>query len=253
MRDYFGGLVGRRALITGSRGIGQAIAIALAEHGCSIAIVGRNARSIEQTTAQVREIGVKAVDLPGDLGQPGAPACVARQALAQMGQIDILVNVASVSPPLRPLLECDEEEWDRTMALNLKAYFLLARELVPGMINRGWGRVINLTSSTALKARAGMGEYAVSKAAEIMLTRQLAREVGKDGVTVNALAPVLTRTDSSFEQWTNPDEVAHVTGLQAIPRLAEAEDMVGAVLLLASDAGRMITGHTLVVDGGLLA
>jgi 3-oxoacyl-[acyl-carrier protein] reductase len=191
--------------------------------------------------------------LPGDLAEPGVPALIARQASEEMGPIDILVNCASSSPPLRPLLNCDEAEWDWTMALNVKAYFLLARELIPAMSNSGWGRVINVTSSTALKARSGMGEYAVSKAAEIMLTRQLAREVGKGGVTVNALAPVLTRTDSSAQQWTDPDEVAHVTGLQAIPRLAEAEDMVGAALLLASDAGQMITGHTLVVDGGLLA
>lgn len=252
--DVFSGLNDRVALITGgSRGIGLAIGRALASRGCHVAVLARTASAVETAAEQIAALGVKALPVVADAGQPAQIRQAVAKVVAELGRIDILVNGASVPPPLRSLLECDEGAWDRAMTVNLKSYFLFSQLAIRDMIPRRWGRVINITSSTGLKARKGMAEYGVSKAAEIMLTREFAVEVGEYGITVNAIAPVLTRTDFSAHQWENPKELEAVISRQAIPRLAEVEDVVGAALLLASDAGRMITGHTLIVDGGLLA
>jgi NAD(P)-dependent dehydrogenase (short-subunit alcohol dehydrogenase family) len=209
--------------------------------------------AVKDAVAAVQALGVRAAGVPADVGRAADRVRLVREAAEQLGGIDILVNNAAAKPSLGPLMDCPEETWDRIMEVNVKAYFELSRQVIPGMAARGWGRVINVSSSTGLKARRGMGEYAVSKAAEIMLTRSLAVELGQDGITVNALAPILTRTDFSERQWMNPAEVERVVGLQAIRRLAEPDDVAGAALLLASDAGRLITGQTIVVDGGALA
>jgi NAD(P)-dependent dehydrogenase (short-subunit alcohol dehydrogenase family) len=247
-------LTGRVAMISGgSRGIGRAIAVGLAEAGAAIALVGRTPSAVEEAVGALGEAGADAVGVPADVGIAAERARIVSEATARLGRVDILVNNAATKPSLGPLMDCPEEKWDAVMEVNVKAYFELSRLVVPGMRSRGWGRIINVTSATGLKARRGMGEYAVSKAAEIMLTRSLAVELGEVGITVNALAPILTRTDFSERQWTDPAEVERVVGMQAIRRMAEPEDVVGAALLLASDAGGFITGQTLVVDGGALA
>jgi NAD(P)-dependent dehydrogenase (short-subunit alcohol dehydrogenase family) len=247
-------LTGRAALISGgSRGIGLAIARGLAEAGAAIAVVGRGAPAVAEAVGALEDAGGMAVGVPADVGVAAERARVVAEATDRLGRVDILVNNAAAKPSLGPLVDCPEETWDAVMEVNVKAYFDLSRLVVPGMRSRGWGRILNVTSSTGLKARRGMGEYAVSKAAEIMLARSLAVEVADAGITVNALAPILTRTDFSERQWTDPAEVERVVGMQAIRRMAEPEDVVGAALLLASDAGGFITGQTLVVDGGALA
>lgn len=247
-------LTGRAALISGgSKGLGLAIAQGLAEAGAAVAVVGRGGEAVREAVAAVEGAGGQAVGLVADAGLAADRARMVSEACERLGGVDILVNNAAAKPSLGPLMDCPEETWDAIMEVNVKAYFELARLVVPGMRERGWGRILNVTSSTGLKARRGMGEYAVSKAAEVMLTRSLAVELGADGITVNALAPILMRTDFSERQWTNPAEVERVVGLQSIRRMAEPDDVVGAALLLAGDAGAMITGHTLVVDGGALA
>lgn len=252
--EIVSGLDGKSALITGgSRGIGKAIALGFARHGCNVAIVARNQEELRHAADEITAAGTRSIPISADMADASEIRRAFETAVEGFGRIDILVNNASTPPPLRPLLECDEESWERAMNVNVKAYFLLSQLALRDMIPRRWGRVINLSSSTALKARAGMGEYAVSKAAELMLTRLFAVEVGQYDITVNAIAPVLTKTRHSARQWRDPDQLERVLSKQAIKRLAEPEDVVGAALLLASDAGRMITGHTVTVDGGLLA
>jgi dehydrogenase/reductase SDR family member 4 len=247
-------LTGRVAMISGgSRGIGLAIALGLAEAGAAIAVAGRTPAALDDAVGALEEAGAEAVGVQADVGVATERARMVTEATERLGRVDVLINNAAAKPSLGPLMDCPEATWDAVMEVNVKAYFELSRLVVPGMRSRRWGRIINVTSSTGLKARRGMGEYAVSKAAEIMLARSLAVELGEVGITVNALAPILTRTDFSERQWTDPAEVERVVGMQAIRRMAEPEDVVGAALLLASDAGGFITGQTLVVDGGALA
>ena len=247
-------LIGRVALIGGgSRGIGRAIALAFAEAGADVAVVGRTLDALDATVQDIRTMGTQALGLAADIGLAEDRERVVGETIERFGRVDVLVNNAAAQPSLGPLMEVPEEVWDRLMEVNVKAYMVLTRLAVADMLQRGWGRIINVTSSTGLKARPGMGEYAVTKAAEIMLTRSFAVELGQAGVTVNAIAPILTKTDFSERQWTDPNEIERVVSMQAIKRMGTPEDVVGAALLLASGAGSFITGTTIVVDGGALA
>ncbi len=247
-------LIGRVALIGGgSRGIGRAIALAFAEAGADVAVVGRTLDALDATVQDIRAMGTQALGITADISLAEDRERVVGETIERFGRVDVLVNNAAAQPSLGPLMEVPEEVWDRLMEVNVKAYMILTRLAVADMLQRGWGRIINITSSTGLKARLGMGEYAVTKAAEIMLTRSFAVELGQAGITVNAIAPILTKTDFSERQWTDPNEIERVVSMQAIKRLGRPEDVVGAALLLASDAGSFITGTTIVVDGGALA
>lgn len=245
-------LSGKVAIVTGGgRGIGRAIALGLAGAGVSVVLTSRTQKEIEAVAEEVSKIGGRARAVVTDLTINEQLENLVDVTVKEFGRIDILVNNAARSF-LRSLLDLREDGWDKVFNTNVKAVWLLSRAVARKMIEQKGGRIINITTVGAEKAELGMAAYGCSKAALKMLTRCMAREWAQYGINVNAVGPGLTRTDFSKPIWSNPEVAKHVASMIPKGRLAEAEEIVGAVLFLASDAANFITGHTIYVDGGAL-
>ncbi|MFM7844195.1 MAG: SDR family NAD(P)-dependent oxidoreductase [Planctomycetota bacterium] len=245
-------LTGRVALVTGgSKGIGKAIARALAERGAQVAIAARHADELRGAAAEIAAgLPVKVDYRVTDMSQRQDTDELARWALEQFGRVDILFNNAGSNQP-QPLVSATDDSWDHILELNLTSCMRLARALVPGMIERRWGRIIHLSSVMALASNPGRGSYSATKAALIGMTRAHALELGPVGITVNCLAPGPVATDLPMNLLT-PDQKKKFAELTAVKRWGETVDMVGPALMLASDAGAFITGNVIVADGGML-
>ena len=246
-------LSGKVAIVTGGgKGIGRAIALGLATAGASVVVASRTQAEIDAVVEEIRAAGGKALAVVTDLTVNEQLENLVRATLdAFGGRIDILVNNAARSF-LRGLLDLREDGWDKAFATNVKAVWLLSRLVARKMIEQKGGQIINITTVGAEKAELGMAAYGCSKAALKMLTRCMAREWAGYGIRVNAVGPTLTRTEFSRPIWSNPEVAKHVSSNIPMGRLAEPEEMVGAVLFLASDAAGFVTGQSLYVDGGSL-
>jgi len=233
----------RVAVVTGSaRGIGTAIAVALASRGAKIVAV-----DLQSPSATVAAIGGAAVGVAADVSDPKGWAAIGRAAQEAFGGADIVVNNAAYYPN-RSIDDLDFETWRRTMSVNLDAQFLSAKEFVPVMRRRKWGRFVGISSNSIGLAIPGMSHYISSKMAIIGFMRGLANDVAKDGITCNAVLPGITDTPATAPM---PDEVRRATWqAQAIQRFAKPEDIVGPVLFLTTDDAAFMTGQAVVVDGG---
>jgi NAD(P)-dependent dehydrogenase (short-subunit alcohol dehydrogenase family) len=238
---------GRIAVITGAAGgLGEAFALRLAASGHELVLTDR--APCEALAAQINAAGGRAATLACDLADPAAVEDFAARALERVGKIDVLVNNAAFMP-MAPLASITAALWRNIMTVNVDAPFLLAQAFSVGMAERGWGRIINLASSTVWGPPPGMTAYASSKMAVIGLTRALAAELGPHGITVNAISPGLTRHPGSAAHLP-PAAFEAVRARQFIPRTELPEDLTGALAFLASDDARFITGQVLNVDGG---
>lgn len=244
-------LAGKVALVTGGgRGIGQAIALSLAEAGADVAVaVSRDIAAAEEVAEQIRSKGRKALALQADVANAEQAESLVVRTVAELGRIDILVNNAGVTRD-NLLMRMSEDEWDNVLDVNLKGAFHCTRAAVRKMVRQRSGRIINVTSVMGITGNAGQANYAASKAGLIGLTKSTAKEVGSRGVTCNAVAPGWIRTRMTEGLSSDIAEQA----LKQIPlgRLGEPEDIAGVVAFLCSDAAAYITGQTLVVDGGLI-
>jgi NAD(P)-dependent dehydrogenase (short-subunit alcohol dehydrogenase family) len=247
-------LEGKTALIAGgSRGIGEEIARVFSLAGARLVISSRRAEGIEAAAERIRRAtGGQVLAAASSITSEKDRRDLVDRAMAWAGRIDVLVNNAGSNPASGPLAEVDESAWDKIFDINLKGPFMLSRLVYHACMKDHGGCIINTASVAGFQAGGSLASaYAVTKAALIHLTKCLASEWGKDGVRVNALAPGLIKTRLSQALWQGPAGVQR-PATTPIARLGVVEDLGGAALLLASEAGGFITGHTLVVDGGAL-
>ena len=244
---------GRVAVVTGAaRGIGRALAVGLAARGARVAAV--DLLDAGETAAVIRAAGGTCEVVPGDVASEEGVAGIASRVRASLGPGDIVVNNAALLGAA-PVLEVDYATWRRTIATNLDSHFLMAKAFLPDMVERGWGRIVGVASSSLLTSTPGLTAYMASKGGVLGFTSALANDVGRFGITVNAVSPGFTRTpgvDADIRAGVvPPDAVDAVIAQQAIPREGTAEDLVGTVLFLTSDDASFMTGQFLVADGGM--
>ncbi len=248
-------LQGRRALVTGGgRGIGQACALALARAGAEIAVTSRTESQLRTTVDMVESVGGQALAVPTDLGTTDGVHRLAERIEAKWPDgVDVLINNAAVSPYVKAAEEWSDEEWSEVLRINLDGTFRVLRCLGPGMLQRGAGSVINVTSVGADRALPRLAAYSASKAALASLTRTLAVEWAPRGVRVNAVAPAYIDTDMTAEVKRRERLRGWVEDRTPLGRFGRPEEVAWAVVFLASEAASYITGTTLYVDGGWTA
>ena len=246
------GLQGRTAIVTGgAMGLGKAFAMRLASDGANIVIA--DLRNAEVAAAEIRSSGSQALGVTVDISSEADVSRLAEAALAAFGRIDILVNNAAYFATTKEgrFEDIGLAEWRRMFEVNVLGTVLCCRAAVPHMRKQGGGRIIVISSGSAIKGAAGFIHYATSKAGLIGFTRSLARELGKDGITVNAIAPGLTLSEGVVARGvTSEEQMASQRASRAIQRDEQPQDLVGALSFLAGDDSAFMTGQTLVVDGG---
>ena len=238
------------AIITGgAQGLGRAFALKLASEGCKVAIADIQQDKAEATAREVRHNGDEALVVRTDVTQEQDTLEMACKTVGTFGRIDVLVNNAAIFP-LRNWYEITSEEWDRVMAVNLKGYFLCSKAVFPYMREQRGGKIINMSSNTALAGTPAFLHYVCSKGAIVAMTRSLARAVGEHGINVNAIMPGMTATEHTTEEFPR-QWVDEVTAKRCFKREERPEDLLGAIVFLASSDSDFMTGQTLVVDGGI--
>lgn len=246
-------LTGRKALVTGaSKGIGLEICTVLAEAGADIVAVARNADGLAAVRRAVEQVDRECLVIAADLATVDGPRDAARQALQHFGAIDILVNNAGISVP-DSLLETSVEDWDRIMAVNLRAPFLLAQALGPKMIERGRGKIINISSQTGIVAIDDHSAYAASKNGLNALTKSITCEWAKHNIQCNAICPTVILTPMGEKVWGEPAKGDPMKAKIPAGRFGLPVEVADLVLYLASPASDLINGDTIMIDGGYTA
>jgi len=244
-------LTGQVAVVTGStKGIGRAIAEELARAGAKVVISSRKAEACEEVAAAIVKEGHEAIAIPCHIGRRADCEALIAKTREKWGRIDTLVCNAAINPYYGPLTGLADEVFNKVMETNVRSNLWLANLVRPEMAARRDGSIIIVSSIGGLKGTEILGIYAISKAADMQLARNLAVEWGPDNIRVNCIAPGLVKTDFARALWEDPELRKGSEDRTALRRLGEPEDIAGAAVFLASRAGRWITGQTIVIDGG---
>ncbi|MBE0430938.1 MAG: glucose 1-dehydrogenase [Dehalococcoidia bacterium] len=244
-------LSGKVALVTGgSRGIGRAIAVGLARFGADVAVTSRKLPDLEEVAAEIRGTGRRSMAVAAHVGRMEEISSLVPKVKEELGRIDILVNNAGTNPTMDQAIDVEERAWDSVMNLNLKGLFFLSQAVARLMREQGGGNIINITSVAGITPDI-LPVYSISKAGVIMATKVMAQQFAQHNIRVNAIAPGLTKTRFSQALWDNPDILQGAMMFTPMRRVGEPDEMVGAAVFLASEASSYVTGHTLVVDGGV--
>ncbi len=248
-----GRLAGRTALVTGaSRGIGEAIALALGEAGATIAVVARDPEQIEKVNVKARSLGIRSEAFTADVSNEADVERLKREVLGRLGAVDIIVNNAGINIR-KPLAEFPVEEWRRVIDTNLVGPFLICRAFVPTMLGRGYGRIINTTSTMSHVATANRTAYAASKAGLLGFTRALAIELAPEGITVNGISPGWFETELTKPIWSDPERNDDLVSKIPLGRWGDVGDVAKLAVYLCTEEAGYITGTDVRIDGGYTA
>jgi len=250
-------LADKVALVTGgSRGIGEATALGFARVGADVVVTSRKIEDLEKVANEIRELGRKSLAIQAHVGRMDQLQPLVDRVVSEFGRIDILVNNAGTSPALAPVLEAEERLWESVMNVNLKGLFFLSQAVARVMKEHGGGKIINVASMDGLKPELNNSIYAISKAGVIMATKAMALELAQYNIRVNSIAPGNIHTklgdsrfsDGGYGSWYEK----HMVERTPLARIGEPDEIVGAMIYLASDASSFVTGETISVDGGIL-
>jgi NAD(P)-dependent dehydrogenase (short-subunit alcohol dehydrogenase family) len=247
--------VNRVALVTGgSSGIGKATALAFADTGYAVVVADVSADSAEDTVEQIRARGKEAFFVKADVSKPHEVAALIEATMATYGGLDCAFNNAGIEGVMAETADCTEENWDRTLAVNLKSVWLCMKHEIPHMLERGRGAIVNCASIAGLVGFGNLPAYTASKHGIVGLTRSAALEYAKRGIRINAVCPGVIQTpmvDRVFRE--HPDMKAQLAASEPIGRLGRPEEIAGAVLWLCSDEASFVTGQAIAIDGGWTA
>ena len=235
----------------GSKGIGKAIALKYAQAGADVVICSRRKENLEAALIEAESNGFSLIPIECNTSNFDSIQSVVDLTMDKFGKVDILVNNAATNPYYGPILNSEDSHWDKIFDVNVKGYFNFAKACSISMIKNNYGKIINVASIAAKTPLEGLGVYNISKAAVVMLTKVLAKELGQHNIQINTLAPGLIKTDFSKALW--EDENTYNKIVKSIPqgKMGTPEDISGMALYLASDASDFITGSIFTVDGGI--
>ncbi|WP_080848761.1 SDR family NAD(P)-dependent oxidoreductase [Cytobacillus gottheilii] len=244
------GLDGKVAIVTGaSKGIGKEVAIALAKAGAHVALIARNEHELNEVAKEINQTGKKALSVPMDLLDVDGMAGKVEEIYNYFGRIDILVNNAGINIP-KSAMEVTEEDWDKVLDINLKSVFFLCKNVAKYMIPSREGKIINMSSQMAFVGYYKRTAYSSSKGGLLQLTRSLAIDWSKYNIKVNSIAPTFIETPMTKPMFEDKAFLEDVLNRIPLGRLGKTEDLFGAIIYLSSSASDMVTGHTIMVDGG---
>jgi NAD(P)-dependent dehydrogenase (short-subunit alcohol dehydrogenase family) len=243
------------ALVTGgSAGIGRAAALAFAREGAKVVVADVQVAGGQETVRLIGDAGGEAVFVRTDVASPAEVQALVEQAVQRYGRLDCAFNNAGIEGTLAPTAECSEENWNRTLEINLKGVWLCMKAEIAQMLKQGGGAIVNTASVAGLVGFQNLPAYCASKGGVVQLTRTAALEYAKMGIRINAVCPGVIRT-AMVERVTggNPQTEAQFVAMEPVGRMGTPEEVAAAVVWLCSDAASFVTGHPMVVDGGLVA
>ncbi len=246
------GLKGKVALVTGAGsqiGFGKGIAVTLAKEGCDVIVNDVNLEGAEQTAAEIKALGRKAMVIKADVSSSAEVNDMVKAALVEFGRIDILVNNAGVSTVPKPFVETTEADWDRDLNINLKGVFICTKAVLPRMLERKSGKIINISSNGARTGKEYVTVYCAAKAGVMVFTKGMAAELASSGINVNAIAPGVGNT--GFALQAPPEFLEQIVATVPLARFTTPQDIGNMAAYLASDVASDITGQTFSVDGGV--